>query len=99
MLGDFVWLDRNRRYIIFTGGSVEKGRPYTRTLWRQEDPDPNADPNMVQLTIPQPITEELYYSACGQIDRHNRCRQERLETKKSWVLKIGQSGSTYLFFL
>ena len=37
---------------------------------------------MVELTIKQPITEELYYSTCGQIDRHNRCRQESLDIKK-----------------
>ena len=47
----------------------------------QEDPAPNADPNMVELTIPQPITEELYYSACGQIDRHNRYHQESLDVE------------------
>ena len=74
VLGDFVWMDRNRWYFIFTGGSMEKGRPYTCTLWRQEGPTPNAEPNMVDLTIPHPITAELYYSACGQIDSHNRCR-------------------------
>ena len=27
MLGVFVWMDRNRRYLIFTGGPMEKGRP------------------------------------------------------------------------
>ena len=70
VLGAFVWMDRNRRYFICTGGSMEKGRTYTRTRWRQEEPAPNADPNMVELTIPQSITVEIYYSACGQIDRH-----------------------------
>ena len=97
VLGAFVWMDRNRRYFICTGGSMEKGRTYTRTRWRQEEPAPNADPNMVELTIPQSITVEIYYSACGQIDRHNRCRQEILDIKKSWVLNIGRSGSIYLF--
>ena len=29
VLGTFVWVDRNRRYFIFTGGSMEKRRPYT----------------------------------------------------------------------
>ena len=59
-LGAFVWMDWNRRYFIFTGGFMEKGRPYTLMQWRQDDPSPNADPNMVELTIPHPITEELY---------------------------------------
>ena len=37
---------------------------------------------MVELTIPQPITEEIYYSVCGKIDRQNRCRQESLDIEK-----------------
>ena len=76
---------------------MEKGRPYTWAQWRQEDPEPNADPNVVELTIPQPIIADLYYSACGKIDRHNRCCQEILDTEKSSVIKIGRSGSIYLF--
>ena len=28
VLGDFVWMDWNRRYFIFTEGSMEKGRLY-----------------------------------------------------------------------
>ena len=31
VLGDFVWIYRNRRYFIFTGGLMDKGRPYTCT--------------------------------------------------------------------
>ena len=82
MLGAFVWMDRNRRYFIFTGGLMEKWRMYTRTQLMQEDPDLNADTNIVELTIPHPIKAELYYSACGKIDRHNRCRQESLDIEK-----------------
>ena len=29
MVDDFVWIDRNRRYFIFTGVLIEKGWPYT----------------------------------------------------------------------
>ena len=47
VLGAFVWMDLNMWYFIFTGGSMEKGRSYTRPRWRQDDPVPNADPNMV----------------------------------------------------
>ena len=88
VLGAFVWMDWNRRYFIFTGGSMEKGSPYTRTRWMQEDHDPNAYPNMVELIITQTITAELYYSACGKNDRHNRFLQESIDSKKSWVLNI-----------
>ena len=97
VLGAFIWMDRNRRYFIFIGGSMEKGQPYTRMQWRQEYPDPNEDPSMVELTIPHPITAYIYYIACGKFYRHNRCRQESIDIKNSWVLKIGRSGSIYLF--
>ena len=85
VLGDFVWMDRNRRYLIFTGGLMERGQSHTCPQWRQEDPVPNADPTMVEPNTPQPITAEIYYSACGQIDRQNRCRQENIDIEK----KIG----------
>ena len=75
-------MDHNGRYFIFTGVSIDKGRPYIHPRWRKYYPAPNSDPNMVELTIPQPITADLYYSACGQIDRHNRCRQESLDISK-----------------
>ena len=72
VLGAFVSMDRNRWYFFFTGESMEKGRTYTRMRWRQEETAPNSDTNMVELTTPHQITEEIYYSACGQIDRHDR---------------------------
>ena len=77
---------------------MDKGRPYTYTRWRQEEPAPNAEPNMVELTTPQPFTVELYYSAYGKIDRHNSCRQESLdiENKVGYLrlLKVVQ----YIYF-
>ena len=97
VLGAFIWMIQNRRYFIFTGVLMEKEHLYTRIRWRQENPDPNTDPNMVYLTIPYPIIEDIYYSAFGKIHRRNKCRQESLDIKKSWVLNIGQSGSTSLF--
>ena len=60
MLGDFFWMDRNRQYFIFTGGLTEKGCSYNRMQWRQEAPAPTVEPSMVELTIPQPITEDIY---------------------------------------
>ena len=29
VLGGFVWMYRNMRYFIFTGGSMDKGKTYT----------------------------------------------------------------------
>ena len=53
LLGAFVCMDRNRRYFIFTGRSTEKGRPHTNMQCRQYYPDPNAETNIVDLTIPK----------------------------------------------
>ena len=66
---------------------MEKGRLYTRTRWRQEGSDPNEETDMVELTITQKIKYDFYCSACGQIDGHNRCRQESLDTEKKLVTK------------
>ena len=66
---------------------MEKGRPYNCMRWRQEEYDPNAEPNMVELTITPPITSELYYRTCDQIYRHNRCRQESIDIKKKFGTK------------
>ena len=82
VLGAFIWMIQNRRYFIFTGVLMEKEQLYTRIRWRQENPDPNTDPNMVYLTIPYPIIEDIYYSAFGKINRRNKCRQESLDIKK-----------------
>ena len=74
---------------FFTGVSMEKGRPYTCIRCRQEELSPKADPNMVELIILHPIIVEIYYSACGQIDKYNRCLQESLHIEKKWILKVG----------
>ena len=62
--------------------------------WRKEDPAPNSEPNMIDLTIPHTITVEIYYIACGQIDRHNRCHQESLDKNlgtKDWSKRFNLS--------
>jgi hypothetical protein len=42
------------------------------------DQTPNADPERVELTIPEPEACVIYYDTCAAIDRHNRCRQDDL---------------------
>ena len=54
---------------------------------RQEDPSKIAETNMVELTIPNPIETDIYFSAFGQIDRNNRCRQEIFDTEKNLCTK------------
>ena len=95
VLGAFVWMNQNRWYLIFTEVSMDKGQLYTCMRWSQEEPESNTDPNIIELTIPQPITAEIYYGKCGKIDRHNRCHQESLYTKKKvtkdWLKRFNLS--------
>jgi Transposase IS4 len=92
----FVWMDRQRRYFIATASSLEAGTPYKRWRWRQVDTVPNADPSNVELLVPQPKAAEVYYSACGMIDRHNRARQDtlglegKLETH-DWAIRVNMT--------
>jgi Transposase IS4 len=41
--------------------------------------EPNAPPEVAELTVPQPQAAERYYSACAMIDRHNRYRRDDLQ--------------------
>ena len=74
----FVWMDRDRRYFIASASSLEAGLPHVRNRWRQVDTSPNAEAERVEVTVPQPKACEIYYSACGKIDGHNRHRQATL---------------------
>jgi hypothetical protein len=76
-----MWLDRERGYFISTTSSVVEGAAYSRTRWRQGP----AGPERVTFFVPQPRVDEVYYSACAQIDRHNRCRQDDLMLERKYV--------------
>ncbi len=78
----FVWCDRDRRYFISTCSSLANGTTIERTRWRQIDTSPNADPERKLIEVPQPKCCESYYSACSNIDRHNRSRQSNLMIEK-----------------
>ena len=92
----FVWMDRERRYFISTTASLEEGRFYSRTRWRQIDLSPNADPERVELQIPQPKACEIYYDTCQKIDQHNRYRQDFLQLEQKletndWSMRVNLS--------
>lgn len=87
-----MWVDRARRYFISTTSGSMPGKPYCRTRWRQLEDGPQR----VELTVPQPEVCEIYYSACAQIDRHNRCRQQVLNMEKKvrtqdWSFRVNTS--------
>lgn len=87
-----MWVDRDRRYFISTTSTTMEGKPYKRVRWRQLDDGPSR----VELSVPQPEVCETYYSACAQIDKHNRCRQESLDMEKKvrtqdWSFRVNTS--------
>jgi hypothetical protein len=92
----FVWMDRNRRYFIASGSSLNPGVPYNRFRWRQLDDTANADPERVELNVWQPKAAEVYYACCGKIDQHNRHRMDTLGMERklgttSWAMRVNMS--------
>ena len=69
-------MDRERRYFISSASSLQEGEPYPRKRWRQVSEEDNAEPENVELTIPQPKATKIYYAVCGESDRHNRHHQK-----------------------
>jgi hypothetical protein len=63
-----TWVDRDRRYFIAITSSTLDGESFSRVRWRQLEDGPER----VELVVPQPQAAEVYYTACAQIDRHNR---------------------------
>ena len=79
----FTWIDRDRRYFIASCSSLTEGQPYIRERWRQVGrEDPNADPEKVELHIPQPKIAKKFYSTAARVDQHNRDRQDTQKMKK-----------------
>ncbi len=92
----FVWVDRDRRYFITSCSSLATGETIERRRWRQLDRTPNAEAQRVDLSVQQPKACQVYYSACSQIDRHNRHRQSglKLELKfrvQNWDDRVNTS--------
>ena len=79
----FSFMDRERRFFIATGDSLNEGNPFVRKRWRQLVQNvagvPNVNPLNVTLIIPQPKACETYYGTCEAIDQHNRDRQDTLQ--------------------
>jgi hypothetical protein len=93
----FVYCDRDRHYFISSCLNLTAGTPISRQRVQQiEDIGTNVDPERVHMTIDVPKAAEIYYSTCGKIDQHNRCRQDtlnlekKLETKE-WNRRVNMS--------
>lgn len=58
-----------------------------------EDVKTSADPEHLEMYIPQPKAAEIYYDVCGAIDRHKRCRQDDLMLERKlgtvdWSMRV-----------
>jgi Transposase IS4 len=89
----FVWVDRERRYFIASGSSMTDGAPYIRRRWQQLVEDHTTDPESIELTIPQPLASEIFYSSCRKVDQHNQNRQSTLGLENKlvthdWSLRV-----------
>jgi Transposase IS4 len=76
----FVWIDQKRRYFISTAGSLS----------------PGLQLEQVTFQIAQPKAAELYYSACGNVDQHNRDRQDALKLERkigtlNWATRVNHT--------
>jgi hypothetical protein len=93
----FLFVDRDRRYFIATAGSLANGTAINRMRWRQlANVESNADPERVQIIIPQPKAAEMYYSTCAKIDNHNRDRCDTLQLERKyktndWSMRVNLS--------
>jgi hypothetical protein len=64
------------------------GAPMQCQRYRQmHHEDPNADAELVHLKIARPTSCEVYYNACGMIDRRNRFRQDDLDLEKKMQIQ------------
>ena len=81
-LMSFVWVDRDRRYFISTCSSLEEGTKISRMRWTQADKRLNAEPERQERNISQPKAAEMFYTAAGKIDQHNRHRQDSLRLER-----------------
>jgi hypothetical protein len=93
----FVYCDRDRHYFITSCSNLTAGTPISRLRVQQiEEVETNEDPKRVKITLDVPKAAEIYYSTCGKIDQHNRCRQDtlnlekKLETKE-WHRRVNMS--------
>jgi Transposase IS4 len=77
-----TWIDMDYKFFVSTCSTASPGKDIVRYRWRQVDKTPNADPERVQIQVPQPQVIQTYYDLCQMIDRHNRQRQDVLDIEK-----------------
>ena len=87
----FAWMNRERRYFICSGANMSEDLPNIRQRLRQEDEEPNAEPERLTLVIDQPKACELYYACCAMVDRQADLKLERKLVTKDWSKRLNIS--------
>ena len=92
----FVWVERDRRYLIYNNSYLKPGMPYARDRLRYLDYSPNADPVRVEFEINQLRVSEIYYYRNPKIDERNCTRQDYLQLEgklqtKDWSIRVNTS--------
>ena len=76
-------LDRDRRYFTSIADTSLPGHK----LYRERCSKDGDESRKVKMEIETPEVAEIYYQACSQIDRHNRCRQDDSCLAKKFEVK------------
>jgi len=98
----YVLMDRERIYFISNNSCLEDGRLYERQIWRQVDDTPNVPPDNATVNVPQPQASDIYYDVCGNIDQHNRHRQDTLNVegklvRNDWSMRVNMIVLSIIF--
>jgi hypothetical protein len=85
----FVYCDKNRYYFVATCSNMSCVDPIYRIRLRQVQPvESGASPESVAIALNVPRAAQVYYSANGAIDQHNRTRQDTLQLERKIQTKV-----------
>lgn len=95
MLCDF--LDCEGCYFVLACSHLAEGRPYIHKHWGQLVSDLTSPPEMVELTLSNPIATEIYYSTVGKIDQHKGSQSNSDEGNNHQNSQLEYSSSNVNF--
>jgi hypothetical protein len=94
-----VYCDCDSHYFISTCVNIAGGDPIQHVRLRQiQLVDTYEEPEYQLITHNGPQVAQLYYTACGKIDQHNRCRHSGLSMEKKIRVKSWDKRVNLLIF-
>jgi Transposase IS4 len=81
----FVWLDRDRSYVIATTLSLAMGDQVVCDTLHQLVNDKETPPERTEVNFSQPRATHFYYGFAAKIDQHNRYHQATLGIERKLV--------------